>query len=271
VGGGTAVVWMRAILGPAYYEPRTAWGPVQALLVMIGVYAVALVVTRWAVFEVMVATTPGEGRRDRMVSVLLRGTFLVWAGLLAGVLLLGTAWLLARRGGMRPTDVLALRVPLCGLRVLVLIGVLVALGLAADFFVQLARVAGLPRHSITKTSSDLPFWAWIARNAGWPLVVLSIGIVGPIADQVWFRGLLLPALAETRLGFWGAGLLISALLAAMHLVHSPLVAVVPIFLGGLFLTWTLGLTGSLWVPIAIHTSYSLISLLLARLTFWGLP
>jgi membrane protease YdiL (CAAX protease family) len=252
---------MRTILGPAYYEPRTAWGPIQALLIAVAGYVVVEVGARYAVSQVL--NTMGRVWWPGRGGFWILATFLVWARLLFGAVLLGTAWLLARRGGMRASEVLALRMPLCGARVLALVGVVVAIGLAADLVVQLVRHTGLQRDLFPANLR-----ASMVRYAGWPLAILSIAIVVPIAQEIWFRGLLLPALAQTRLGFWGAALLTSALFAAAHLWHAGLTALVPVFLGGLFLAWTLGLTGSLWVPIAIHVSYNLLTLLWMRLWLW---
>jgi len=183
--------------------------------------------------------------------------------LIRAKLLAGAAWLAARRGGMQATDVLALRMPLCGYRVLLLVGVLMAIGLAAELAFHFARYAALPARW------GLMGWASIGRAAGWPLAVLSVGIVRPIAEELLFRGFLLPALARSRLGFWGAGLVTSALFAAAHyyLFTPDVLMLVGFFLGGLFLVWTLGVTGSLWVPMAIHMSYNLLALLWLRL--WG--
>jgi len=257
---------IRAIFAPAHYRPMTAWGPVQTLLVTIVAYALARLVATYAVTEIWIATkqvTSAMTRQDLVISAILSASFWLSVDTLACVLLAGAAWLAARRGGMQATDVLALRMPLCGYRVLLLVGVLMAIGLAAELAFHFARYAALPARW------GLMGWASIGRAAGWPLAVLSVGIVRPIAEELLFRGFLLPALARSRLGFWGAGLVTSALFAAAHyyLFTPDVLMLVGFFLGGLFLVWTLGVTGSLWVPMAIHMSYNLLALLWLRL--WG--
>jgi membrane protease YdiL (CAAX protease family) len=263
---------LRAVLGPAYYQPTTGWGPVQALLVTIAAHVLAGPIVFYAVLEFWIATrqaTLATTRQDHLVFAFMSPSFWFSVEAVRSALLAGTAWFAARRGGMRAADVLALRKPLCGRRVLALIGVLVAIGLAIQGVINIARYAGVP---VKGLYTHLPGGGLLAQMAGWSLAVLSVGILGPISTEFLLRGFLLPALARTRLGFWGAGLLISVLYAAAHIAGfpmsvSPMSVVVGAFFGGLFLVWALGLTGSLWVPIGIHISYNLFSL--PWLLVWG--
>jgi membrane protease YdiL (CAAX protease family) len=52
------------------------------------------------------------------------------------------------------------------------------------------------------------------------LAIATIGIAAPIAEEVWLRGFLLPAVATSRLGFCGAGLLTCALLCDCARPHE---------------------------------------------------
>ena len=132
---------------------------------------------------------------------------------------------------------------------------------AAMAVVLAAEFAAAPLYrSAAEAASKLIFG--FVQNAGWPLAIATIGIAAPIAEELWLRGFLLPALAKTRLGFWGAGLLTCAIFAALHAAQYALVLLVPIFVLGLVLTWALGLTGSLWPPIAIHVLNNLLGLFL---------
>jgi len=170
------------------------------------------------------------------------------------VLVIWAAWRLAKRGGIRAADVLALRVPLGGGKAILAVACVVAAFLAVEF--AAAPLYRLAAENATKLINGF------VQQAGWPLAIVTIGIAAPLAEELWLRGFLLPALAKTRLGFWGAGILMSTLFAALHAAQYALVLLVPIFFLGLVLTWGLGLTGSLWVPIAIHISNNLLALLL---------
>lgn len=276
---------MRAVFGPTCYEPMTRWGLIQALLVMIaaGVLAAAMAA---AVFLAMIAAASPSPLSEVLAAVAAAVLFAImgeasplplsggvlaamelreliiagfFAQLLDSLLLAGAAWWMARRGGMRAVDVLAIRAPTCGGKVLLLVGVVAAACLAAEYAVHYARYAA----SSAEASAAVHRLdrAGLAREAGWPLAVLTMGIVGPVAEEIWFRGFLLPALARTWLGFWGAGLVTSALFAALHGFQYSLDGVVAVFFSGLVFVWALGLTGSLWVPIAIHMCFNLLALL----------
>jgi membrane protease YdiL (CAAX protease family) len=174
------------------------------------------------------------------------------AVLVFDLLVIWAAWRLARRGGFRAADVLALRAPLGGGKAILAIAAVMAAVLAAEYLAEpLYRSAA---ENASKMISGL------VQQAGWPLAIATIGIAAPIAEELWLRGFLLPALANTRLGFWGAGLLTCALFAALHAAQYALVLLVPIFVLGLVLTWVLGLTGSLWPSITIHVLNNLLAL-----------
>jgi membrane protease YdiL (CAAX protease family) len=93
------------------------------------------------------------------------------------------------------------------------------------------------------------------------LVVLAIVILAPIAEEVFFRGVVFNAWLREggrRWAFIGS----SALFA---LIHISLVALVPIFLLGLALAWVYQRTGNLLAPIAMHATVNGISVALALL------
>ena len=76
------------------------------------------------------------------------------------------------------------------------------------------------------------------------------------------------ALAQSRLGFWGAALISSLLWTALHAGYS-LVGLAEVFAIGLFLSWLLWRTGSLRVAIFCHALYN--SLIVLALRFVDLP
>jgi membrane protease YdiL (CAAX protease family) len=93
------------------------------------------------------------------------------------------------------------------------------------------------------------------------LVILAVVILAPIAEEVFFRGVVFNAwLREDgrRWAFIGS----SALFA---LIHASIVALVPIFLLGLALAWIYQRTGNLLAPIAMHAMVNGVSVALALL------
>lgn len=255
---------VRALLGPRHYYPTTAWGPVRALVAMEVAAGLAALIAGafWlaTLFAGFTTTTSTPGPCTTLptgTSCSYQITVASWMPVLAcvlifDVLVIAAAWWLAKRGAMRAADVLALRKPRGGVRTAFAVGCVVAAFLAAE----LAATSYYP--SAGAQASRLI--AELVRQAGWPLAVLTIGIAGPIAEEIWLRGFLQSALAKSRLGFWKAGLLTAALFAVLHAAQYALVLLVPIFMLGVILIWALGVTGSLWVPIMIHIGNNVLAL-----------
>ncbi|HEX7173160.1 MAG TPA: type II CAAX endopeptidase family protein [Candidatus Limnocylindria bacterium] len=93
------------------------------------------------------------------------------------------------------------------------------------------------------------------------MAVLAIVILAPIAEEIFFRGVIFNAFLREggrRWAFLGS----SALFAVIHL---SLVAAIPIFLLGLALAWVYDRTNNLLAPIAMHIVVNGASVLLALL------
>ncbi len=119
--------------------------------------------------------------------------------------------------------------------------------------------------------------AWVLERVGLPpepqtaeraiamldpvLVVLALVILTPIAEEVFFRGVVFNAWLREGGRLW-AYVGSSALFAVIHL---SLVSLLPIFLLGLALAWIYRRTGSLLAPIAMHATVNGISVALALL------
>jgi len=85
-------------------------------------------------------------------------------------------------------------------------------------------------------------------------MVLIIGIIGPVAEEVFFRGLSYNIL-KRRLGV-PAGIVLSAIFFSA--IHGNPLAFFPIVVMGVVLAWTYERTGSLAVPIGIHCANNLL-------------
>lgn len=93
------------------------------------------------------------------------------------------------------------------------------------------------------------------------LAVVAIVILAPIAEELFFRGVVFNAWlreAGRRYAYVGSSLLFAV-------IHLSVAAVLPIFLLGLALAWVYRRTGNLLAPIAMHATVNGISVALALL------
>jgi membrane protease YdiL (CAAX protease family) len=88
------------------------------------------------------------------------------------------------------------------------------------------------------------------------LRVLAVCILGPIAEELIFRGLLYDRFSRTRLGPTVTIVILAAIWAVIHLSYSPGVIAV-IFVGGLLLGFARRQTGSVILPILMHIAWNL--------------
>jgi membrane protease YdiL (CAAX protease family) len=91
------------------------------------------------------------------------------------------------------------------------------------------------------------------------LRILAIGVLGPIAEELAFRGLLLSWLRNTRLGVWGAIAVCAAVWSAIHVQYTPALLLL-IFVDGLVLGAARHVCRSIWVPIVMHIAGNLFSI-----------
>jgi len=93
----------------------------------------------------------------------------------------------------------------------------------------------------------------------WPVTALAVGIGAPISEELLFRGFVLSALARWRGGFWPAALITNVAWTSFHLGYS-VAGLIEVFLGGLFFSWLLWRTGSLWLPLICHAVTNIVFL-----------
>ena len=91
------------------------------------------------------------------------------------------------------------------------------------------------------------------------LRILAIGVLGPIAEELGFRGLLMAWLRRTRLGVAGAIVISAALWSVIHLQYSPALLML-IFMDGIVLGLARHYSGSLLLPIVMHVGGNLFSI-----------
>jgi membrane protease YdiL (CAAX protease family) len=89
-------------------------------------------------------------------------------------------------------------------------------------------------------------------GVGLVLSVLLVALVAPVAEELAFRGVILPAIGE-RWGQWPAILISAALFAAYHV---NLWLFIPMLVFGTALGWLTVARRSLWPAIAMHVLYN---------------
>jgi len=84
---------------------------------------------------------------------------------------------------------------------------------------------------------------------------LALVVGAPVSEEILFRGFLLSALAQSRLGFFGAAMVTTLAWTILHAGYSG-IGLIEVFLAGLLFSWLLWRTGSLWVPLVCHGIYN---------------
>lgn len=98
--------------------------------------------------------------------------------------------------------------------------------------------------------------AIIGSNYSWQVILLLLlgGVLAPIKEEAFFRGLVYPPLRQ--MFGRGKGILISA--AFFAVLHSDLIRFLPLFMGGVILTWLYEKTSSLWPSIIAHGTWNIL-------------
>ena len=91
------------------------------------------------------------------------------------------------------------------------------------------------------------------------LRILAIGLLGPMAEELAFRGLIMAALHKMRVALPLVILLPAAFWSIIHLQSSPSLLVL-IFVDGIALGLARHFSGSLYVPIVMHMIGNLFSI-----------
>lgn len=107
------------------------------------------------------------------------------------------------------------------------------------------------QHDAAQSQEQLKAVFQLIRQSAFLWLGVAIVVVGaPVLEELIFRGFLLTSFSQTRLRFWGAATLSSAMWALMHGYAASLA--VGLFVFGLLLSWLVRRSGSIWVPIILH-------------------
>ena len=235
--------------GPPYV-PHTPWGPIGALA---SVTAISLL-CQYLLPLFLYDASPGVYVRasgDLGPPKLWGNSYSPSFVLLIQVAIFGLIWLASgMRGGDRRA-VLSLKFPEGGLTRTVSIACLIWLLTVPTGFLVSVFFGHEPMQLRPVNFNE----AWLQRF--FPAIeFVSLIVAAPLMEEFIFRGFLLSAMARSKIGFAGAGLVTSALWASIH-VSYPWYALSTIFVVGLFLSWAIWKTGSLWTCVLAHGLYNL--------------
>lgn len=98
--------------------------------------------------------------------------------------------------------------------------------------------------------------AVIGSDYSWQMLLLIFlgGVLAPIKEEAFFRGLVYPPLRQ-MMGR-GKGILLSAGFFAV--LHADVIRFLPLFIGGIILTWLYEKTSSLWPSIIAHGTWNIL-------------
>ena len=88
--------------------------------------------------------------------------------------------------------------------------------------------------------------------------VIVIGALGPLAEEVFFRGFMLAALVGSLGAF--RGVMVGSAIFAIS--HGVIAMMVPVFVSGLLLSWLYLRTRSIWAPFTAHAAQNFLVLAL---------
>jgi membrane protease YdiL (CAAX protease family) len=237
--------------GRPAYEPRSPWGAGRALLAVGGIVALSIVPGLLLMLADQRGIDLGGGQGPGHEALVSLRFFALWQ--VATILLTLVASCLFRG---RIPDVLALH-RAGGWRIY--LGALVTMAV-----LQLALSGVQYLTNPHDLYADLRPFVELVRGPHWMLAAAVIGIGAPLSEELLFRGFLLSALAKTRLGFWGAAFISTALWTSLHVGYTA-IGIIEVLLIGLFFSWLLWRTGSLRVPIFCHAAYNTLIVLSLRL------
>lgn len=235
------------LTGPPAYHARSPWRPVLAVAAAFAIIAVAGLAATMLVGTLELAPTlpfPSPEALPRDESRIWR--MAVWLlGMQAAIVVLVLIAAGLFRGNR--ADVLAINQ---STPVRLFVAAVVVMLAAQVIYNAIA----LPFARQTMVEDVQPLLEPLRSDAFW-LFGLAIVVGAPLSEELLFRGFLLSALAQSRIGYFGAALLTTLGWTVLHAGYSGL-GLIEVFLAGLLFSWLLWRTGNLWVPVICHAFYN---------------
>ncbi len=227
--------------------PRTGW-PSWAVLpagVLIVILAMLAGVVATGIAAAVLVPAGGDAEavllgRQALIATIVLAAFQVVVILLT---LLAAGFFASNRA-----ETLALRTPRGGW------GVLVP-ALAAMFVVTGVWTGALLWWSPETVIGDVRIFKELLQGETAIPALILIGLGAPLSEELLFRGFLFSGLAKSRLGLVGTSLLTAVLWTALHAGYS-IFGLIEVLAIGLYFSWLLVRTGSVWVTIICHAVYN---------------
>jgi membrane protease YdiL (CAAX protease family) len=172
----------------------------------------------------------------------LSATAAVHISLVLELVMVGSVWVFCLRKYDQPWGILGLVAPRLNRLPLALLVIMISVTLT----VMYSYIVDLLGYEWLKPE---PLISGASRSTAYSLYLfVSLVIVAPFAEEIFFRGFMLPVLANK----WGviSGAIISSLIFAF--AHGAPGIIVPAFLSGLLFAWLYHSTGSLWNACIAH-------------------
>ncbi len=181
----------------------------------------------------------------------------LWAGLLAAVWVAGSK-------GTGVVNAFGLRFRGIDAPVGVLVGILAQLVLLPLVYVPIFELTGQNTEDLSRPAKELSSRA--GGSLSWLLFALLVGVLAPVIEEIFYRGLFLRALRKRGLSTGLSVLISSAVFGAMHL--QPL-QFVGLFMFGVIAALLASQTGRLGVAIFAHIGFNMTSVLTLYLDHQG--
>ena len=231
---------------PAIPPHSVRWATSDALLVLLGAQLLSIL---WA--GLVLSGLYGESIPEQLpIAVGILANIGLWIGY--G---LGPVWV-ARRKGEGPTDDFGARILPLDVPIGLVLGVVLQIVVLPILYWPLLRfIDGDPSEAARDLISS------VDGPAQWMLFVLSVVVIAPLVEELFFRGLLLRAL-QHRFGVVIAVALSSAVFALVHRQLLPLPGLFVFGAAAAALTLKTGRLGPAW---AMHAGFNAATLVLLGL------
>jgi uncharacterized protein len=160
----------------------------------------------------------------------------------------GILVLAVRLSGANPIEYLALVRPRLRSAVIGIVGILLIIAVTDALLFVSGEAIVSPFQTISYSSAEREGWL--------PLLWLATVVVGPLGEEIVFRGYLFRGFARSERAAWPAIIVISILWAGQH-VQYDWTGITEIFVAGLFLGWLRWRSGSTLLTFLLHGLFNL--------------
>jgi len=141
----------------------------------------------------------------------------------------------------------------------IVLGILVALLIVLGF-----ATSGLDNSKFTNQ------WVQAYRSSTIPLLLwMAVVVIGPVFEEIFFRGFLFTGFRESKVGVTGAILLTAVLWTFAHANHYVIWQLIVVFVLGVVFGIVRWRTNSLYATLSMHSLWNLVSMIQIVLLIQG--